>query len=269
MQSQSFKLAIEINPEKGVFHVSEESPKYWGKWEGDVIKTLVLHDNEFVNFNILEAKTKLTPKGLKMALFRLHKENIIHYDGKRYVLVNDDIKKEYKIFLEKKLTKDNEQKELTRQNPQKIKPIPEDTILTQNEANRITGILESTKVPVKEEKDFRKAFPANYLCNDGHNVRSISEALIDNWLYEHDIAHAYERKVPIEEEMYCDFYIKRCNCYVEFWGLEDKKYGNRKAKKIELYEKYTIRLIQLNSEDIKRLDDVFPQRLRKFGINVQ
>ena len=56
---------------------------------------------------------------------------------------------------------------------------------------------------------------------------------------------------------------------MEFWGLEDEKYGNRKTRKIALYEKYDLRLIQLNSEDIKRLDDVFPERLREFGINVE
>ena len=156
-----------------------------------------------------------------------------------------------------------------------------DAILTQNQIRRIIDSFEATIKPSKidsfeatteqlrEEKDFRKAFPANYLCNDGHKVRSISEVLIDNWLYEHDITHAYERKVPIEENVFCDFYVKKCNCYVEFWGLEDKKYGSRKAKKLGLYGKYKLRLIQLDSEDIKRLDDVFPQRLREFGINVQ
>tara|TARA_R110000787_G_scaffold55239_2_gene127641 strand:- start:5078 stop:5230 length:153 start_codon:yes stop_codon:yes gene_type:complete len=31
--------------------------------------------------------------------------------------------------------------------------------------------------------------------------------LIDNWLYMAETVHAYERKLPIEEDVYCDFYI--------------------------------------------------------------
>ena len=42
---------------------------------------------------------------------------------------------------------------------------------------------------------------------DGHFVRSKAEQLIDNWLYMAEIVHAYERKLPIEEDVYSDFYI--------------------------------------------------------------
>ena len=37
--------------------------------------------------------------------------------------------------------------------------------------------------------DFRLRFPAKYRCEDGHYVRSISETLIDNWLFSHKIVH--------------------------------------------------------------------------------
>jgi hypothetical protein len=30
--------------------------------------------------------------------------------------------------------------------------------------------------------------------------------LIDTWLYMAGIVHAYERQVPIDEELYCDFH---------------------------------------------------------------
>jgi hypothetical protein len=148
------------------------------------------------------------------------------------------------------------------------KPIM-NTVLTQNEVRRIIDAFEATIEPTNEEKNFRNAFPPKYRCDDGHMVRSISEMVIDNWLYNSDIVHAYERKVPIEENMYCDFYISKGNCYLEFWGLEDKEYGNRKTNKIKLYEKHNLKVIQLDSNDIKRLDDVLPEKLRKFNINTQ
>jgi hypothetical protein len=38
-------------------------------------------------------------------------------------------------------------------------------------------------------------------------VRSRGELVIDNSLYEYGLAHAYERKLPVEEDVYSDFYI--------------------------------------------------------------
>lgn len=92
--------------------------------------------------------------------------------------------------------------------------------------------------------------------------------LIDNWLYMQGIVHAYERRLPIEEECYCDFYLpKGKGVYIEYWGLEtDPKYRARQAAKRAIYTKYNLRLIELNDADIERLDAVLPRMLLKFGI---
>jgi hypothetical protein len=57
------------------------------------------------------------------------------------------------------------------------------------------------------EKDFRSKFPAKLRTIDGHYVRSRAELLIDNWLYHAGIIHAYEKRLPIEEDIYSDFYL--------------------------------------------------------------
>lgn len=114
---------------------------------------------------------------------------------------------------------------------------------------------------------FRGKFEASYRATDGHYVRSRAELAIDNWLYMSGLVHAYERKLPVEEEVYCDFYIPGGKVYIEYWGLEgDQKYDERKQKKLKLYEKYDYNLIQLTDEDIFSLDDVMPRKLLKFGI---
>ena len=70
--------------------------------------------------------------------------------------------------------------------------------------------------------------------------------LIDNWLYMSGIVHAYERRLPIEEEVYCDFYIPDGKVYIEYWGLEkDQKYADRKKVKIEIYQKNHLDLIEI------------------------
>jgi len=116
---------------------------------------------------------------------------------------------------------------------------------------------------------FREKFVANHRTTDGHMVRSKAEILIDNWLYASGIVHAYERKLPIEEEVYCDFYIPTKNIYIEYWGLENNpKYAKRKAIKKNIYKKYDFNLIELTDDDIFNLDDVLPKMLLEYGVKI-
>jgi len=123
-----------------------------------------------------------------------------------------------------------------------------------------------------ENADIRKQWEAMHRCNDGHYVRSYSEALIDNWLYENDCVHAYEKKVFLKKNpdktLISDFYIHtgRKGVYIEFFGLDDGKYQARKEEKIALYKNNNINLIVLEPDDIKILDDILPQKLHEFGI---
>ncbi len=131
-----------------------------------------------------------------------------------------------------------------------------------------TPATESTAVK-SEELGFREKFPAAYRTADGHMVRSRAELLIDNWLYMNEKAHAYEKKVPIVEDLYCDFYLPEGKVYIEYWGLEnDASYASRKKTKLELYQKNELKLIELNDQDILKLDDELPKKLLKFNIKV-
>lgn len=119
------------------------------------------------------------------------------------------------------------------------------------------------------EKSFREKFQAKHRTADGHFVRSKAEMIIDNWLYMAEIVHAYERKLPIEEEMYCDFYLPAGKVYIEYWGYENnEKYLDRKKKKIALYKKYNLNLVQLEDKDILNLDDILPKHLLSYGVTI-
>ena len=81
------------------------------------------------------------------------------------------------------------------------------------------------------------------------------------------IAYAYEKRVPIKEDVYCDFYIPKGKIYIEFWGYEDDEaYIKRKEKKIELYKKYNLNLIEIDNDKIGNLDDHLPKELLRFGV---
>ena len=120
-----------------------------------------------------------------------------------------------------------------------------------------------------DQDDFRKKYPANYRCMDGHYVRSRAEVMIDNRLYTNGIAHAYERKLPIEQDVYSDFFIKEANLYIEFWGMEsDQKYAARKKIKQQAYSENEFNLIEINDNDLNNLDDILPRKLLRYNVRV-
>jgi hypothetical protein len=128
-------------------------------------------------------------------------------------------------------------------------------------------VVEEKEVKPNTQVGFREKFEAKQRTADGHYVRSRAEMLIDNWLYMSEIVHAYERKLPIEEDVYCDFYLPVGKVYIEYWGIEnDEKYSERKKVKLDIYEKYGFKLIELEDSDIQNLDDILPKKLLKFGI---
>jgi hypothetical protein len=137
--------------------------------------------------------------------------------------------------------------------------------ITGSDAHSLT--LSTNTNTASTSLDYREKFEAKHRATDGHFVRSKAEMLIDNWLYMAEIVHAYERKLPIEENVYCDFYIPTGKVYIEFWGYDnDPKYLARKEKKLATYEKYGFRLIQLDDADVQNLDDILPRLLLKFGV---
>lgn len=121
---------------------------------------------------------------------------------------------------------------------------------------------------------FRAKYPPTHKTLDGHIVRSKSEQLIDNFLYHHGIVHAYERKLPTEEDCYCDFYIPSGNgrpqaVYIEYWGIENnEKYSDRKKHKLEIYQRNGFALIELFDEEIQNLEEVLTRKLIKHNIKI-
>lgn len=142
----------------------------------------------------------------------------------------------------------------------------------------ILNIIESIKNNVAQNKndknnfndiDFRENWPREYQCEDGHYVRSLSEMNIDNWLYNHNYVHAYEKSVYMESDpdaiVLSDFYLPQGELYIEFWGLtDDEKYSKRKETKINLYDTNNYKRLDLYEKDIKRLNDILPRELGKY-----
>ena len=123
---------------------------------------------------------------------------------------------------------------------------PESILENQVFLKTIESIISDSPEPSASETSSEQGFcekfraEAKLRTTDGHWVRSRAEVMIDNWLYMAELVHAYERRLPIEEEVYCDFYIPAGKVYIEYWGYEDNpEYAARKKVKHGLYQKYS------------------------------
>ena len=141
--------------------------------------------------------------------------------------------------------------------------------------SEFTVELGEEKKPVtdyeKKIREARKKLPkAEIHASDGHMVRSIPEQIIDNWLYTRNIPHAYEKLIRNDgEEIYfSDWFLKEGNVYIEYWGMEGyDKYDKRKEKKLEVYRREGLNLIEIHKNDVKIIEDILPRELRKYGID--
>jgi len=115
------------------------------------------------------------------------------------------------------------------------------------------------------DADYRQKWKQEYRCEDGHYVRSKNEQLVDNWLYHHNIVHAYEKLVidkATGKEYISDFFLPVLNVYIEIWGYESDEYLQRKEAKQSVYQKNGLRLINMTDAEVKVLDDFLMRQLR-------
>ena len=102
---------------------------------------------------------------------------------------------------------------------------------------------------------------------DGHQVASVLQTRVCDWLYLAQLAHAFRRPLPTEELHYADFYIPVGSIYIDCWE-EDATAGELSARfrKRELYREMDLRHLEINTGDGDRLDEVLGRGLLAFGI---
>ncbi|MFM2587327.1 glycerol kinase [Vibrio sp. TBV020] len=119
----------------------------------------------------------------------------------------------------------------------------------------------------KSLSSFRQKFEAKHRTLDGHYVRSKGELIIDNWLYMNGVVHAYDRQLPIEQDVLSDFYLPTGKVYLQFWGNDAGAISEKEQRAIrQVYEKHNFALIEVLPDEISKLDEVLPSRLKAFGI---
>ena len=91
----------------------------------------------------------------------------------------------------------------------------------------------------------------SYLCKDGHISDSISEIVIDNWLFENNIKHE-RRKIYPNSKKDCDFYLSDYDIWIEFFGLlgEDDKYDKTAEEKRMIARENGINMLEITAKDL-------------------
>lgn len=93
-------------------------------------------------------------------------------------------------------------------------------------------------------------FADRHQANDGHICDSLSEKLIDDWLYKNKIPHKIHVPYPDFSTFTCDFVVGKY--FIEFFGLDGihKQYTILAQKKRKLAKMFGIELIELSPKHL-------------------
>ena len=105
-----------------------------------------------------------------------------------------------------------------------------------------------------------------YKSDSGDMVKSRAELVIANWLFCRGFEFVYEKKANVNQRVISDFYLTKYDVYIEFWGLETPAYIKRKKKKIKIYKKNHLKLIEMNDDSLRDLNQFFEKEFAKFNI---
>lgn len=117
------------------------------------------------------------------------------------------------------------------------------------------------------------SYEGKFTCTDGHIVKSKSEMIIDNWLFDHNIPHAYEKKLPIDNDEKHDLHPDFClpgygedtdDIYIEYWGYNEKniEYTKSKNYKMKIYKNLKVTVICLEEKDIMDISASLSRKLK-------
>lgn len=124
-------------------------------------------------------------------------------------------------------------------------------------------------------EELNKSNNKRYLTKTGKTVKSKSELLLDEHLFNKGYTYTYEEELPLKDENGYTIYLHPDFCiydgddriFIEHWGFNEKnkKYTDRKKDKLKLYHLNGITLINLyESTDGEQLREALDKKLLNY-----
>jgi len=138
------------------------------------------------------------------------------------------------------------------------------------QSDKVDAPAERAAISVGEEPDLFDSGDAqatSFRGIDGHVLSTELEMQVCNWLYLAQLVHAHQRSLPSEEPFYADFYLPERSIYIDCWD-DNVPASALKAKlaKREVYKALALKVIEINADDVERLDEVLGRGLLAYGI---
>lgn len=106
-----------------------------------------------------------------------------------------------------------------------------------------------------------------FVAPDGHRHTRRLAMQVCHWLYLAGLTHATQRRLPVAEELYADFYLPRHRVYVECWDESGAGLAARMHRR-DVYQKLGFAVIDVELKDGARVDDIMTRAMRKLGIKI-
>jgi len=93
-------------------------------------------------------------------------------------------------------------------------------------------------------------FANRHIAKDEHECDSLTEKIIDDWLFKRGIEHKRSVPYPGNDRFTCDFVVK--DRWIEFFGLrgEYKRYDELRKRKLKLVKEHNIKLVEIFPKDV-------------------
>jgi|TARA_B110000908_G_scaffold39705_1_gene47965 hypothetical protein len=109
---------------------------------------------------------------------------------------------------------------------------------------------------------------SDYQGVDGHLHQNKVHLQICHWLYMAGQVHACKRRLPVDEDLFADFYLPSHHLYIEVWNDDTSAALSKRMRRREIYKKWSFAVIDIEKTDVGHLDDVLTRQFRKHGIRV-
>ncbi|EED33035.1 conserved hypothetical protein [gamma proteobacterium NOR5-3] len=101
---------------------------------------------------------------------------------------------------------------------------------------------------------------------DGHAVDSLLQLRVCDWLYEAQLAHARDRRLPVEEALTADFYVPAVGLYIECWERDVPTAAlSRRLRTREVCRELKLSYQEIAAADIERVDDLLTKRVAELS----